>query len=42
MVMQRVLTKSTNEIDISSLPKGVYILKITGERGTMQQKLIKE
>jgi uncharacterized protein (TIGR02145 family) len=42
MVMHRVFTKSTNEIDISSLPKGVYILKITGERGTMQQKLIKE
>lgn len=42
MVMHSVLTKSTNEIDISSLPKGVYILKITGERGTMQQKLIKE
>jgi uncharacterized protein (TIGR02145 family) len=42
MVMHSVLTKSTNEIDISSLPKGVYILKIAGERGTMQQKLIKE
>lgn len=42
MVMQNLLTKSTNEIDIRSLPKGVYLLKITGERGTMQQKLIKD
>ena len=42
MVMHSVLTKSTNEIDIGSLPKGIYILKINGDKGIMQQKLIKD
>jgi len=42
IVMQQVLTKNTNEIDIGSLPKGVYILKTSGEYGILQQKLIKE
>jgi uncharacterized protein (TIGR02145 family) len=42
MVFQKVLTKKSNEIDISSLPKGVYLLKFTGNPMTKQLKLIKE
>jgi len=41
-VMQWILTDSKNEIDISSLAKGVYILRMTCEQGIIQQKLIKE
>jgi len=41
-LMQTVLNAGKNEIDISSLAKGVYIIKWNSERGTIQQKLIKE
>lgn len=41
-VMQKILTASKSEIDICSLPKGVYVLKCSSKRGTMQQKLIKD
>jgi uncharacterized protein (TIGR02145 family) len=42
MAMQKEVNHSENEIDISALPKGIYLLKIIGETRTMQQKLIKE
>ena len=41
-VMQKQLANNTNEIDISSLAKGIYVVRITGTNGTFQQKLIKE
>ena len=40
LVMQSVLTKGPNVIDVSSLPAGSYLLKTDSESGTMQQKLI--
>ncbi|MCX6287571.1 MAG: T9SS type A sorting domain-containing protein [Bacteroidetes bacterium] len=42
LVMEQILTKGTNDVDISSLPKGVYILKTSDEREPWQQKMIKE
>jgi uncharacterized protein (TIGR02145 family) len=42
MVLQNLITKRTNEINISSLPAGIYIIKFFGDQGIMQQKLIKE
>jgi len=41
-VLQRELNAQTNEIDISSLTKGIYILKLTSPNGTFEKKLIKE
>jgi uncharacterized protein (TIGR02145 family) len=41
-VLQRELRRGTNEIDISSLPKGIYIIRLIGEDNAFQQKLIKE
>jgi uncharacterized protein (TIGR02145 family) len=40
-VKQIKLTSGKSEIDISSLSKGVYILKISGVSGSIQEKLIK-
>ena len=40
-VMQRKLNNETNEIDVSSLPEGIFIIQLTGESISMQQKLIK-
>jgi predicted secreted hydrolase len=42
ILLQKELNKSINEIDISSLSKGVYLIKITDASETVQQKLIKE
>ena len=41
-VLQRELSSGTNEIDISSLTSGIYVVRLTGANGTYQQKLIKE
>jgi uncharacterized protein (TIGR02145 family) len=41
-VMKKELTHFNNEIDISFLPKGVYIIKITDASSSIQQKLVKE
>jgi hypothetical protein len=41
-VLQKVFNSKTNVIDISSLSKGIYVIKITGNNLTLQQKLIKE
>ncbi len=40
--LQRELNNFVNEIDIGSLPKGIYIIKISGKQETIQKKLIKE
>lgn len=40
-VIHSILTNGTNEIDISSLTTGIYIIRLTGADGTIQQKLIK-
>ena len=40
-VFESVLTSGTNEIDISSLTTGIYVIKLTGTDGTYEQKLIK-
>ena len=41
-VLQRELNSGTNEIDISYLTTGIYVIKLTGTDRTFQQKLIKE
>ena len=41
-VLQRELTNGTNDIDVSTFTKGIYIIKITGTDWTVQRKLIKE
>lgn len=41
-VLQRKLSSGTNEIDVSFLSKGIYVIQLTGADGTFQQKLIKE
>ncbi len=41
-ILQEVLYNSTNEIDISPLPKGVYIIELMGTDHTIRHKLIKE
>jgi len=41
-VLQRELNNGSNEIEISSLSKGIYVIQLTGADGTIQQKLIKE
>ena len=41
-VLQRELNNFKNEIDISSLSKGIYIIGISNIQGTIQKKLIKE
>jgi len=40
-VLQSELTNETNDIDISFLATGVYVIKLTGADGTIQRKLIK-
>jgi hypothetical protein len=42
LVLQRELVNTENEIDISSLTTGIYILKVTGSDWTAQKKIIKE
>jgi len=41
-VLKRELGSGTNDIDISSLPTGIYVIKITGADWTVQRKLTKE
>ena len=41
-VLQNQLINSSNEIDISSLLKGIYILKLSSAGNTFETKLIKE
>lgn len=41
-VLQTELNNTKNEIDISSLTKGIYILKIADSKGTFVKKIIKE
>jgi uncharacterized protein (TIGR02145 family) len=41
-VLQRELSSGTNEINVSSLSKGLYIIKVLGSDWTVQRKLIKE
>lgn len=40
-VLQSDLNLGANAINISSLTKGIYMLRLTGAKGTYQQKLIK-
>jgi uncharacterized protein (TIGR02145 family) len=41
-VLQKELSSGTNEIDISSLKKGIYIIQLTGADKIIRQKLIKD
>jgi len=41
-IIERELRNENNEIDISTLQKGIYIIKIAGADWTLQHKLIKE
>jgi len=41
-VLQKELNNNVNEIDISLLPSGMYIVKVSGSNWTVQKKLIKE
>ncbi len=41
-VLQRKLKNNTNEIDISSLSKGIYLIQVTSAKETIQKKLIKK
>jgi uncharacterized protein (TIGR02145 family) len=41
-VMQEILSSGANDINISSLSKGIYIIKLTGDNWTIQRKLMKE
>jgi uncharacterized protein (TIGR02145 family) len=42
LVLIRQLNNIKNEIDISTLAKGIYIIKVTGVDWTTQKKIIKE
>ncbi len=42
LILQKQLSNSKNEIDISNIPKGIYIIKIESAQGVILQKLIKE
>ncbi len=39
---QLIKTAKTNEIDISDLPKGIYIVKVKTDKDKISQKMIKE
>jgi uncharacterized protein (TIGR02145 family) len=41
-VLQGQLSNGTNDIDVSSLSKGIYVIKLTGTDLTVQRKLTKE
>jgi hypothetical protein len=41
-LMQQELTGIKNEIDISLLPPGIYIIKLFGVDFSVQRKLIKQ
>jgi aminopeptidase N len=42
LVLQSELNGIANEVDISSIAKGIYIIKVSGANGTVQKKLVKE
>jgi uncharacterized protein (TIGR02145 family) len=42
IILQRKLINGTNEVDISFLSKGLYIIKVSGAEWAVQQKLVKE
>lgn len=42
IIFEKPLTNYINEIDINTIPAGIYIIKIIGEQTILQQKLIKE
>jgi len=41
-IMQQKITQPTTTIDISNLPKGVYVIKIIGDRCVQMGKVIKQ
>lgn len=41
-VLESYLTKGTNDIDVSKLSEGIYVIHVTGDNWTLQSKLIKE
>ncbi len=41
-VLQKELCSGTNQMDISNLPNGIYIVKFTAFKGSFEKKLIKE
>ncbi|MBN2519548.1 MAG: T9SS type A sorting domain-containing protein [Bacteroidales bacterium] len=41
-ILQYVLNDSTNYIDITSFPKGIYVVRIFSKNRTIQQKFIKD
>jgi uncharacterized protein (TIGR02145 family) len=42
ILMQKTLTGSTNEVDISSLAPGFYLIRLSGDNWMVRKKLIKE
>ena len=41
-VLTSDLNAKQNQIDISELPQGMYILKVTSENGVQTERLLKE
>ena len=42
LILQRNIDKGRNEIDLTDMRKGLYIIKIESEKAMIMQKLIKE
>ena len=42
LVMQSKLTLDKTDLDLSTLPKGIYLLKMKGERSIMQKEIVRE
>ncbi len=42
IILHRELNNKTTEVDISFLPNGMYLIRISGDTWTVQQKLIKQ
>jgi hypothetical protein len=42
LILRRTLSGNTNEIDISSMAKGVYILNVSGKDWIGKRKMVKE
>ena len=40
-LLQRTITEPTTTIDISTLPSGIYVVKVVGERGVQVGKFVK-
>jgi len=41
-VLQKDLLRGTNNIDVSSLPKGLYVIRLTGVDWSVEKKFVKE